>query len=66
MFQHRHYVAIAGMVNKSRDKMTAKDFEAYVAEWADMLRNTNPNYDRTRFISACFAKPVNGRDKIAA
>ena len=63
MFQHRHYVEIAKMVNKAKVKRSPPAFGDYCQEWADMLTGTNPRFDRERFITACYGFPVNGRDK---
>lgn len=63
MFQHRHYVELAKMVQTAKERMQPRDFEAYVEEWTDMLTGTNPRFDRERFRTACYGAPVNKRDK---
>lgn len=61
MFQHRHYVFIAQTI-ASLD--VSDETRCTVAEeFASALRDTNPNYDRSRFMSAALGKPENGRDK---
>ena len=45
MFQHRHYVALAKMINSAQDRMSADNFTDYVAEWATMLQGTNTRFD---------------------
>jgi len=63
MFQHRHYVELAKMVQSAKARMRPVDFDAYVEEWTDMLTGTNPRFDRERFRTACQGVPVNKRDK---
>jgi len=61
MFQHRHYVFIAQTIAALA---VEDETRRYIAdEFASALRGTNPNYDRSRFMSAALGKPENGRDK---
>jgi hypothetical protein len=61
MFQHRHYTFIARTIaNLGVNEQTR---EIVAADFANALRGTNPNYDRSRFMSAALGRPENGRDK---
>ena len=49
MFQRRHYTAIAFIIAS-----LPKDYRKEVAAtFANALAHDNPNFDRTRFMTAC-------------
>jgi hypothetical protein len=63
VFQHRHYKAIAALI----DEMSREGFPATTSHisgrLADMLEADNPRFDRARFMAACSGKPTNSRDR---
>ena len=62
-FEHRHFKAIAAILN---DTQLPKDWWNQTVEtFADALEETNPKFDRARFLSACSGKPSNGRDVVS-
>lgn len=64
VFQHRHYKAIAALI----DEMSREGFPATTAhiagKFADMMESDNERFDRARFLAAASGKPSNGRDKV--
>lgn len=62
-FQHRHYVKIAETIallpTHEGDSMRQLVAHTFAAALAD----TNPHFDRGRFIAAAMGNPSNGRDK---
>lgn len=64
MFQHRHYVLIAQTIASLEIPETEYSIRNMIADhFADALRGTNPQFDRSRFIAAALGNPSNGRDK---
>lgn len=59
-FEHRHFKAIAAVI-ASLPQPQPNDLAAL---FANALQDTNPNFNRQRFISACSGTPCNGRDKV--
>jgi hypothetical protein len=63
VFLHRHYVRIDETIASIRGKFGSDDARIITEHFAEALRNTNPNFDRRRFISAAMGEPSNGRDR---
>lgn len=53
--QHRHFAVIAGIIASMPDHAaTLRTAKRSVAlQFADKLANTNPRFDRKRFLKAC-------------
>ena len=54
--QHRHFAVIAGILaNLDRDSLglTQGQHQNIAEDFADNLANTNPKFDRRRFMVAC-------------
>lgn len=49
--QHRHYATIAAIIAEMPNAYGERDTAA--CYFARRLRDTNPNFDRQRFIAAC-------------
>ena len=56
----KHFVALANALACSRP-VQGEDFEEATAQWrcdiqavADVCREQNPNFDRERFLNACY------------
>lgn len=49
----RHFVKIAGIIRLSSG---ISDRERVASQFADMLKQENPRFDRERFIAACMSK----------
>lgn len=56
----KHFTAIAKTFAAHRDEIPADAFRALVADVAAVCAQTNPNFDRARFVAACEA-PVGNR-----
>lgn len=56
----KHFVAIAKTFAAHRNEIPADAFRALVADVADLCKQTNPAFDRARFVEACEA-PVGNR-----
>ena len=64
-FQHRHYKAIANILNDMRYMPVGADAQHGVIEaFLALFANDNPRFDRARFLAAASGKPSNGRDKV--
>jgi hypothetical protein len=50
VLQHRHYAVIAGIISESFSPITRQEV-AY--RFAEKLAETNPKFDRARFLKAC-------------
>ena len=62
VFAHRHYVKIAAIIADSfPDELHLR--ETVTSIFARGLADTNPNFDRDRFIAAALGQPTNGCDK---
>jgi len=60
--QHRHFVMIAEAI-ASLPVYRGNDCRIAVANhFADKLADTNPRFDRGRFIACAVGTPCNGRD----
>jgi len=58
--EHRHFVLIAGIIARNVSPMIRDE----VAEaFAQSLRNTNPNFDHERFVSAAMGLPITKKDQ---
>lgn len=62
--QHRHFVLIAELLSEARLMVGAcpNTVAATVTLFANALADTNPRFDRTRFIQCATGTPCNGRD----
>ena len=52
-FQHRHFCKIAEIISDISEETERDRFATY---FANKLMDTNPNFDRGRFIRACAEK----------
>lgn len=53
-FQHRHFAFIARVVADSWTIFAdTEQLETFAGKLADSLADTNPNFDRARFLAAC-------------
>lgn len=50
--EHRHFATIAAIIAELRDE----DRQAMADFFAERLCNTNPRFDRKRFLAACNAE----------
>jgi len=48
--QHRHFASIATIIRAMPDDLFSRDVAIH---FADMLKETNPRFDRARFLAAC-------------
>ena len=59
LFQHRHYRKIARIIASLDAEVRAE----IAQHFANALRDTNPNFDASRFYDAATGTPSNGKDK---
>lgn len=56
-FQHRHFAAIAAVIAELPDDpyspISGEGTLAVARAFANALQDTNPNFDRNRFLRAC-------------
>lgn len=62
-FEHRHFKLIADVIARMNGELTRGDI---ALAFASRLSDTNPNFNRERFIAASKGTPTNGRDRIRA
>ena len=60
VFQHRHFAVIAGILSELDGDSLGVSFggiakRAIFDHFADHLADTNPRFDRNRFLAACHA-----------
>jgi hypothetical protein len=62
--QYRHFVLIANLLNDARLMVGAcpDTVAATVTLFANQLADTNPRFDRSRFIQCAMGNPCSGRD----
>lgn len=51
--QHRHFATIATIIREMSGGFSEEEREDIAVAFADRLRETNPNFDRDRFLRAC-------------
>ena len=51
--QRRHFEFIAGVLETARHYLEGDDHRAIIAAFSWRLAETNPNFDRERFLAAC-------------
>lgn len=62
LFEHRHYVKLASWAQGLK-YLPGVDQKAVIISLANALQNTNPHFDRTRFITTAEGRPLNWRDQ---
>lgn len=56
----KHFTLIAAAMADAREEMDVDSFGIAVRTLANALKTTNPNFDRDKFLSACYKEKVNG------
>jgi hypothetical protein len=51
--QHRHFATIAQIINNRFGTMSPTSLNIVAEAFADELADTNPRFDRERFLRAC-------------
>ncbi len=59
--QHRHFVKIAQTI--AGLDVTAEQRASIADQFADSLRTTNLQFNRSRFVACALGTPSNGRDR---
>lgn len=65
-FQHRHYKAIADVINELRDAPSANSVftELLISRFGDMFQRDNDRFVRSRFEGACIGDYSTRKDKV--
>ena len=57
MMSRKHYIAVAKILNdcwEEENIISEDDFRVVVNRFSAMFADDNPNFDRTRFVEACY------------
>jgi hypothetical protein len=62
--QHRHFKLVADIIRRMGERGFKATTDDIARQFANELCDTNPRFDRARFLAAANGKPLNGRDKV--